>query len=72
MNALQHRFCMPLIKEQVQMYIKYCEPCQCNNTRHIKKCPQQMVPIKVEWKVWSQIGINLCLHLFKLKSTETI
>ena len=55
-NSLQHRFWMPLVKERVQMYIKYCEPCQHNNTQQLEKCPQQMVLIKVEAKVWSQIG----------------
>ena len=55
-HSLQHRFWMPLVKEWVQMYIRYCEPCQCNNTGQLEKCPQQMVPKKVEGKVWSQIG----------------
>ena len=54
--ALNQRFLIPLLKQRVQMYIKYCEPCQCNNTRKLEKCPHVMVPIKIKGKPWSQIG----------------
>ena len=38
------------------MYIEYCETCQWNYTRQLEKCPQVMIPIKIEQKVWSKIG----------------
>ena len=41
------------------MFIKYCEPCQHNNTRKLEKCPHGMQSIKIENKVWSQVGMHL-------------
>ena len=38
------------------MFIKYCEPCQKNNTRKLDKCPHKMKSIKIEEEVWTQIG----------------
>ena len=54
------------------MMIKYCEPCQCNNTRKLDKCPHQMIPIKIEGKSWSQIGKDILRisGIFKSKNEE--
>ena len=55
------------------MFIKYCDPCQRNNTCKLEKYPYQMKSIKVPNKVWSQIGqynyillelIKIPLYLF--------
>ena len=32
---LNHKYYIPLLRERVTMMIKYCEPCQCNNTRKL-------------------------------------
>ena len=38
------------------MYVKYCEPCQLNNTKKLFKCPHEMQQIQVPNKIWTQIG----------------
>ena len=58
-TALSQWYLMPKLKEQVQMFIKYCEPCQCNNTRKLENCPREMQLIKIKKKVWLQIGMHL-------------
>ena len=55
-SAISCQYYMPMLKERVQMFIKYCEPCQRNNTQKLDKCPHEMKPIKVPNEVMAQIG----------------
>ena len=41
------------------MYIKYCEPCQMQNTHKLEKCPHLLKSIPVLAKCWSKIGLDL-------------
>ena len=41
-NALNHQFYIPLLRERINMLIKYCEPCQMNNNQKLDKCPHEM------------------------------
>ena len=54
--AISQRYFMPMLKERVRLFIKYCKPCQKNNTQKIDKCGHEMKSIKIEQEVWTQIG----------------
>ena len=56
LSAISQRYYMLMLKERVMLFIKYCEPCQRNNTHKLKKCPHQMKSIKIKQEVWTQIG----------------
>ena len=56
MTSLNQHYYIPLLKQRIQMLIKYCEPCQLNSTCKLDKCPYEMTPIPIQGKVWLQIG----------------
>ena len=47
-------FCM--MRQCIQMHIKYCEPCQMNNHKKLDNCPTEMQPVRVPQHTWKQIG----------------
>ena len=64
--TLHQRYYFSMMRQHIQMYIKYCEPCQMNNYKKIGKCPREMQPVKVPCEVWKQIGKDIPSKLFKL------
>ena len=63
MAAISQRYYIPMLKEQVRLFIKYCEPCQKNNTQKLDKCPHKMKSIKIEEEVWTQMDELTVAHL---------
>ena len=57
-STLQECYSFPMMRQLVQMYIKYCEPCQMQNTHKLEKCPHLLKSIPVLAKCWSKIGLD--------------
>ena len=58
-STLQECYSFPMMRQSIQMYIKYCEPCQMQNTHKLEKCPHLFKSIPVPAKCWSEIGLDL-------------
>ena len=58
-STLQERYSFPMMRERIQMYIKYCEPCQMQNSHKLEKCSHVLHSIPVPAKYWTQIGIDI-------------
>ena len=54
--TLHECYCFPMMRQCIQMYLKYCGPCQMFSTKKLDKCPHEMQPVKVPKEAWSQIG----------------
>ena len=50
---------IPLLRERINMLIKYCKPCQMNSIHKMEKCPHEITSIPIRGQVWSQIGMRL-------------
>ena len=48
-----------MMRDRIQMYIKYCEPCQLQNSHKIEKCPHVLHSVPVPAKCWAQIGADI-------------
>ena len=55
----QERYSYPMMRDRIQMYIKYCEPCQMQNSHKLEKCPHLLHSIPVPAKCWAQIGTDI-------------
>ena len=55
-SLLSQCYLIPMLFNRVRMFIKYCEPCQKNNTCKLEKCPHEMQLIAVPKQSWAQIG----------------
>ena len=58
-STLQECYSIPMMWQHVQMYIKYCEPCQMQNSRKLQKCPHVLKSIPVPAKCFSKVGVDL-------------
>ena len=58
-STLQQHYSFVMMRDRIQMYIKYCDPCQMQNTHKLKKCPQILDPIPVPQICFGQIGLDL-------------
>ena len=58
-STLQEHYSFPMMRQHVQMYIKYCEPCQLQNSRKLQKCPYILKSIPVLTKCFSKLGVDL-------------
>ena len=54
--TLHDHYFFKMMRQHIQMYLKYCGPCQLNSTKKLDKCPHEMQPVKVPKEAWSQIG----------------
>ena len=54
--TLHDRYFFPMMRQCIQMYLKYCGPCQMYSMKKLDKCPHEMQPVKVPKEAWSQIG----------------
>ena len=61
--TLHQRYHFSMMRQHIQMYIKYCGPCQMNNYKKIDKCPHEMQPVKVPHEVWKQIGKHILVKI---------
>ena len=48
-----------MMRDRIQMYIKYCDPCQKQNTHKLEKCAHVLKPIFVPQKCFSKVGLDL-------------
>ena len=58
-STLQECYSFPMIRQHIHMYIKYCEPCQMQNTYKLEKCSHVLKSILVPAKCWSKISLDL-------------
>ena len=61
--TLHERHFFPMMRQRIQMYLKYCGPCQVYSTKKLDKCPHEMQPVNVPKEAWSQIG-KIFTHFF--------
>ena len=54
--TLDDHYFFKMMRQHIQMYLKYSGPCQLNSTKKLDKCPHEMQPVKVPKEAWSQIG----------------
>ena len=54
--TLHDHYFFPMMRQCIQMYLKYCGPCQMYSMKKLDKCPHEMQPVKVPKEAWSQIG----------------
>ena len=58
-SMLQECYSFPMMRQCVQMYIKYCEPCHLHNSQKLQKCPHILKSIPVPAKCFSKLGVDL-------------
>ena len=58
-STLQQCYSFPMMRDRIQMYIKYCDPCQKQNTHKLEKCAHILKPISVPQKCFSKVGLDL-------------
>ena len=58
-STLQERYSFSMMRDRIQMYIEYCEPCQMQNSYKLEKCPHVFHSIPVPAKCWTQICIDI-------------
>ena len=71
-STLQQCYSFPMMRDRIQMYIKYCDPCQMQNTHKLEKCPHIMKPISVPQKCFGQVGLDLIRPLCKSNQKHTL
>ena len=54
--TLHDHYFFKMMRQCIQMYLKYCGPCQLNSLKKLDKCPHEMQPVKVPKEAWSQIS----------------
>ena len=58
-STLQQCYSFPMMRDRIQMYIKYCDPCQKQNTHKLEKCAHILKPISIPQKCFSKVGLDL-------------
>ena len=58
-STVQERYSFPMMRDRIQMYIKYCKPCKMQNSHKLEKCPHVLHSVPVPSKCWAQIGIDI-------------
>ena len=58
-STLQQCYSFPMMRDRIQMYIKYCDPCQKQNTHKLEKCAHVLKPISIPQKCFSKFGLDL-------------
>ena len=58
-STLQQCYSFPMMRDRIQMYIKYCDPCKKQNTHKLEKCAHILKPISVPQKCFSKVGLDL-------------
>ena len=58
-SILQEKYSFPMMRDRIQMYIKYCEPCQMQNSHKLEKCSHVLHSIPVPSKCWAQISVDI-------------
>ena len=62
-SILQERYSFLMMRDRIQMYTKYCKPCQIQNSHKLEKCPHVLHSVPVPTKCWAQIGIDIICPL---------
>lgn len=58
-STLRNRYYMPMLRQRIEMLLKYCERCQFTKTRKLEKIIEPMKPVPVPSRCWAKIGIDL-------------
>ena len=58
-STLQQHYSFPMMRDRIQMYIKYCNLCQKQNTHKIEKCAHALKPIFIPQKCFSKVRLDL-------------
>ena len=58
-STLQQCYSFSMMRDRIQMYIKYCDPCQKQNTHKLEKCAHVLKPISIPQKCFSKVGLDL-------------
>ena len=65
-STLQERHSFAMMRDRIQMHIKYCEPCQMQNSHKLEKGAHVLHSIPVPAKCWVQIGVDIIGPLRKV------
>ena len=71
-STLQQCYSFPMMRDRIQMYIKYCNPCQKQKTHKLKKCAHVLKPISVPQKCFSKVGLDLIGPLCESNQRNTL
>ena len=58
-STLQECYSFSMMRQQIEMFIKHCEPCQMQNAHKLEKCPHSLKSNPVLAKCWSKIVLDL-------------